>query len=358
MDSDLAPAPSPDLPPSKNGGSVEPLRRAKAARDAVPAVPDGTRYELRDPFAEVTYRSGHLADIVEKAEQLGSTRLTVIGADGARRSMSRIGERWELSAGAEPREAAQDTGPQPQSRGSAPQPERPRPSFVIDAGEAQLALIARVESTLAERYVIRRPALSVGELRLGATEYRFKGDPSRIAFTETGLRLATDTNSPSVAQSMVDVAEARGWRALRASGTEDFRRMVWLEAASRGLQTTGYAPLPSDWALLRKTSDGRNINRVEPAPSDTPAATPAKAEGRGGGRKAVLVAIEAILVAKGVPAARREAVVRATEKELTVRRSRGQSVRVKVHDAAAPPQHATERKPSPTRSQDRSPPTR
>lgn len=358
MDSDLAPASSPNLPPPKSGGSVEPLRRAKAPREAAPAAPDGTRYELRDPFAEVTYRHDRLADIVAKAEQLGSTRLTVIGPDGARRSMSRIGERWELTPGPEQREAAPDAGPRPQSAGPAPQAERPRPSFVIDAGEAQLALVARVESTLAERYVIKRPALSIGELHRGATEYRFKGDPSRIAFTETGLRLATDTNSPSVARSMVDVAEARGWRALRTSGTENFRRMVWLEGASRGLQTIGYEPLPSDWALLRKTSDGRNINRVEPAQAETPRGTPVKAEGRGGGRKAVLVAIEAILVAKGVPAARREAVLQATEQELEVRRSRGQSVRVKLHDPAAPTHHAGVRRTTPTRSQDRPSPTR
>ncbi|MBL0726115.1 LPD7 domain-containing protein [Piscinibacter sp. HJYY11] len=354
MDGNLAPSPGPNPSPPKTGGSIEPLDRVKAARNAERTEPNGTRYELRDPFAEVTYRTARLADIVAKAEQLWSTRFTAVGADGARHTVSRNGERWERIPDLEQRDAA----PRPQSSATETSAKKPSPSTVIDAAEAQLALIARVESTLAERYVIKRPAISVGELHFGAIEYRFKGDPSRIAFTETGLRLATDTNSPSVARSMVDVAEARGWRALRASGTEDFRRMVWLEAASRGLQTMGYEPMPSDWALLRKTSEGRNINRVEPAQAEPSQGTPAKAEGRGGGRKAVLVAIEAILVAKGVPAARREAVMQATEKELDARRSRGQSVRVKVHDAAAPSHLAVTRTTTHTRTQDRPSPTR
>ena len=40
----------------------------------MPNEPAGTRSELRDPFAEVTYRVDSFAEMVTKADQLGATR--------------------------------------------------------------------------------------------------------------------------------------------------------------------------------------------------------------------------------------------------------------------------------------------
>jgi hypothetical protein len=87
----------------------------------------------------------------------------------------------------------------------------------IDAQAERSALVARLESALTDRYIIERAPVTVGDVTIGRTEYRFRGDTSRVAFTESTFRLATDTNSPSVARSMVDVAEARNWKALRVS---------------------------------------------------------------------------------------------------------------------------------------------
>jgi hypothetical protein len=72
----------------------------------------------------------------------------------------------------------------------------------------------------------------------------------------------------------------------------------------------------------------------------TAAATPAeKASARGGGgRKAVLAAIEAVLVAKRVPEKQREAVMAAATEKLAQRLREGQSLKVKVYDKAAPSQ--------------------
>jgi hypothetical protein len=78
-------------------------------------------------------------------------------------------------------------------------------------------------------------------MTLGQTEYRYRGDAARIAFRESTFRLVTDNNNPSVAWSMVDVAEARNWQGPRVSGNEDFKRLVWLEASLRGVKTIGYA---------------------------------------------------------------------------------------------------------------------
>ena len=177
---------------------------------------------------------------------------------------------------------------------------------------------------------------------MGRTEYRFRGDTSRVAFTESTFRLATDTNSPSVARSMVDVAEARNWRALRVSGHEDFKRLVWLEASVRGVKTQGYAPNPGDLDLLKKEHEARRLNRIEAAPVDRPRSVTAPAEQAsarsGGGRKAVLAAIEAVLVAKRVPTKQREAVLAAATEKLAQRIREGRAPQVRVYDKAAPSQ--------------------
>jgi len=140
---------------------------------------------------------------------------------------------------------------------------------------------------------------------------------------------------------MVDVAEARNWKALRVSGNEDFKRMVWLEASVRGVKTLGYEPNPGDLEVLKREREARQVNRIEPARDGSAgAAAPVeKASARGGGgRKAVLAAIEAVLVAKKVPEKQRAAVMAAATEKLAQRIRDGQVPKVKVYDKAAPSQ--------------------
>jgi hypothetical protein len=134
---------------------------------------------------------------------------------------------------------------------------------------------------------------------------------------------------------------------LRVSGNEEFKRMVWLKASARGVKTVGYEPSPADIDLLKKERDARQLNRIEPerspissSPGPAGATTPTeKASARGGGgRKAVLVAIEAVLVAKNVPEKQREAVMAAATDKLTQRPRESQAPKVKVYDKSAPPQ--------------------
>jgi hypothetical protein len=130
------------------------------------------------------------------------------------------------------------------------------------------------------------------------------------------------------------------------SGNEDFKRMVWLEASVRNVKTLGYEPNPGDLDILKKAREARLTNRIEPdrsTQSNTASASskpsplaPEKASTRGGGRKAVLVAIEAVLVAKGVPDKQRAAVMAAATEQLAQRIREGQQF--KVYDKAAPSQ--------------------
>jgi Large polyvalent protein-associated domain 7 len=365
MDNDNAPSMRPQPQP---GGSVEPANRATVAKEKFQTPldvlnPPGPRFELRDPFAEVTYRTNTFNKMVAKADQLNSNRFTAVDAEGQRSNVQKIDGKWPKDpALAQQKDVpkkvqARDDSTQPTNVVPlSPSPQKAQPTDTkltasiasIDAKAERAAQIARLETDLTERYLIKRAPVTVGDVSVGRTEYRFRGDTSRVAFTESTFRLATDTNSPSVARSMVDVAEARGWRALRVSGNEDFKRMVWLEASVRNVKTLGYEPNPGDLDILKKAREARLTNRIEPdrstqsntaSTSSKPAPLASeKASTRGGGRKAVLVAIEAVLVAKGVPDKQRAAVMTAATEQLAQRIRDGQQFKVKVYDKAAPSQ--------------------
>ena len=344
------------------GGSVEPVNPAAVTKEwlQTPHGNSGERYELRDPFAEVTYRANTIAEMLEKAEQLGSSRFVAVAEDGERTPVRKIGGAWQRDAQRplaperpstpvqKPRDALEAqtsaTTPADVKTNARPAPleqSDAKEIAQIDAQAERAAVVARLEAALTERYLIQRAPVTVGDVTIGHTEYRFRGDTSRVAFTESTFRLSTDTNSPSVARSMVDVAEARNWRALRVSGNEDFKRMVWLEASARGVKTVGYEPQPGDLELLKREREARLVNRIEPARDATGTAasvTTEKASGRGGGRKAVLAAIEAVLVAKRVPETQRAAVMAAATEKLSQRIRNGQAPKVKVYDKSAPSQ--------------------
>lgn len=358
-------------PQGVQGGVVEPANRAPVAirQFQTPNAPPAERYELRDPFAEVTYRSDHWPDMVAKADQLGANRFVVLDQRGQRSMVHKVDGQWQREA---PRVAERD---QPESPGrsqpsvvgqkSAQIPETPDLQAVsrIDAQAERAALVARLEASLVDRYLIKRAPVTVGDLSLGLTEYRFRGDTSRVAFTESTFRLATETNSPSVARSMVDVAEARNWQTLRVTGSEDFRRLVWLEAAARGVKTLGYEPNPADLERLKVERELRLTNRIEPArdvPLNKDAPPGDKPSGRGsGGRKAVLAAIEAILLAKKVPEKQRMAIMTAATEKLAQRLRDGHSLKVKVYDKNAPSQRPAVITPREVqRSRDRAAPAR
>lgn len=374
MDAETTPS---RRPTSAQGGTVEPANRATVAKERfqTPIDVPGERYELRDPFAEVTYRANTFPEMVAKADQLGSSRFTALDAEGRRTTVQKVDGEWQrgsqrAAAPERPVDAAPVRDDLPQATNvvllgkTQPQADAADAKVVAsDAKAERAALVARLEAALVDRYLIKRSPVTVGDVTIGHTEYRFRGDTSRVAFTESTFRLATDTNSPSVARSMVDVAEARNWRALRVSGNEDFKRMVWLEASVRGVKTLGYEPNPADLEVLKKEREARLINRIEPARGDSPAAAAApveKASARGGGgRKAVLAAIEAVLVAKGVPDKQRGAVIAAATEKLAQRLREGQSIKVKVYDKAAPSRRpAVVPAPEVQRSRERAAPAR
>lgn len=343
------------------GGSVEPANRAAVAKERFQTPMDlvGEGYEVRDPFAEVTYRARTSQEMAAKAEQLGALHFYAVDLDGKRTPINKVKDEWQRadSPSTRPTERDVEKGQVPTTaplRAAKP-PEADLAKIDVEAD--RLARAERLQAGLTERYVIKRAALRLGDATLGQTEYRFKGDATRVAFTETTFRLSTDTNSPSVARSMVDVAEARNWQALRVSGHEDFKRLVWLEASTRGVRALGYQPQAADIELVRREQAARQINHIEaalPHEPDRTGTTESKPSSRGGGRKAVLAALEAVLVAKRIPERQRQAVMAAAEEKLTRRIAAGQTHRVKVYDKSAPSErHVTRPTPEQQRTRER-----
>lgn len=85
-----------------------------------------------------------------------------------------------------------------------------------------------------------------------AGQYFFRDRNNALAFEDKGARIATQTEDPVVAASMVELAVAKGWKELKVTGSESFRRSVWLEAAKRGMAIRGYEPKPQDELLLQE----------------------------------------------------------------------------------------------------------
>lgn len=350
--------------PAPRGGQIEPLRGSSASQQKAAKREPQERYEVRDPFSEVVYHAKRIDEIKAKAEQLGSHRFTAIDAAGRRTLVRQADGQWTPDTARHEPGRAQDPTPRdtleqgrsqkgsldgpkpsppyPEKTARAPHPTHAPPSRE-DRQEADPAhRVAQLEAALNERYVVKRATHPSSPL-VSETEYRFRGNTARVAFTETTFRLATDINNPSVARSMVDVAEARGWRSVRVTGNEEFKRQVWIEASVRGVHAVGYEPTKADLAALHRDRTSRQVNRLEPIPEwqGSTRGEAAKASGRSGGRKAVLAAIEAILVAKKVPEVRREAIMAAATEKLAQRTRDGIATKVRVYDVTAPSQRQT-----------------
>ncbi len=85
-----------------------------------------------------------------------------------------------------------------------------------------------------------------------AGQYFFRDRNNALAFEDKGPRIATLTEDPVVVASMVELAVAKGWKELKVTGSESFRRSVWLEAEKRGMAIRGYEPKPQDELLLQE----------------------------------------------------------------------------------------------------------
>ena len=124
----------------------------------------------------------------------------------------------------------------------------------------------------------KAPSVEAGDLpeavrkRYYADKAKWSGEPTFFtsaemkdpAFRDQGRRLVTATESQEVVKDLVAIAQYRGWERIHVTGTEAFRRSVWLEAGQKGLEVRGYKPNDRDLQELDRLRSDASKNTIAP----------------------------------------------------------------------------------------------
>lgn len=73
-----------------------------------------------------------------------------------------------------------------------------------------------------------------------------------LAFADDDRRLRAETDNLEVVRSLVAIAKAREWNAVKVKGSAEFRRLVWREASGQGIAVDGYTPSDVERAELQR----------------------------------------------------------------------------------------------------------
>lgn len=116
--------------------------------------------------------------------------------------------------------------------------------------------------TAAERELYVIPDDLKGQfLKVGTKgHWHYAKSPDSLAFVDGGNKLKTESNSVYMAETLVRIAIARGWDEVKVTGSDNFKREVWLQAAQRGMSVRGYTPTDVDRAKLAELKGHLPIN--------------------------------------------------------------------------------------------------
>lgn len=166
---------------------------------------------------------------------------------------------WASAPTASGSQAQRADDGQPRAGDQEPSPSSPRSA--VD-GEATPEAAAKGLRFSTDPLDVPPDAIAKRYLQAG-NRYFLRDGSQQVAFEDRGARMVTAHNRPDIAESMAEMALAKGWSNIRVKGHEDFRRAVWLEAATRGITVTGYTPDEADRARLAERMSERMTNRVE-----------------------------------------------------------------------------------------------
>jgi hypothetical protein len=108
--------------------------------------------------------------------------------------------------------------------------------------------------------------------RYYADKAKWSGEPAFFttaqakdpAFRDQGRRLVTATESQEVVKDLVAIAQHRNWDRIHVTGSEEFRRSVWIEASQKGLEVRGYKPNDRDLQELDRLRGETSRNSIAP----------------------------------------------------------------------------------------------
>lgn len=117
---------------------------------------------------------------------------------------------------------------------------------------------------------------------------REEGNPA--VFSDRGTSLSSSREDPATIDSMITLAVAKGWSSLEVSGTQTFRRAVWLQAAEQGIAVKGFKPAEVDKARLGELLSDKlqrarsSSNQAQPEAKSAAAGDPSQATTKGSKR--------------------------------------------------------------------------
>jgi hypothetical protein len=108
--------------------------------------------------------------------------------------------------------------------------------------------------------------------RYYADKAKWSGEPAFFttaqakdpAFRDQGRRLVTATESQEVVKDLVAIAQHRNWDRIHVTGSDEFRRSVWIEANQKGLEVRGYKPNDRDLQELDRLRGETSRNTIAP----------------------------------------------------------------------------------------------
>ncbi|MDR2031374.1 MAG: hypothetical protein LBP86_03750 [Azoarcus sp.] len=221
---------------------------------AIPAYPDTAEkvYALDASYDE---------KIAAKAQRDGLDVMTVSQADFDRlaavraRDTAQAREALDLNTVEPNAERKRQPLPEAQNTPSKPQADKARGGNRVESDEIFTA-------TQRENQSVVPPEVEKRYIHVG-NKFYYPKNTDLVAFEDKGNKLETKSNSETIAESLVRIAEARGWDEIKVSGSETFRREVWLKAASRGMHVKGYMPSEQDKALLAQRLNEIDTNQVK-----------------------------------------------------------------------------------------------
>lgn len=87
---------------------------------------------------------------------------------------------------------------------------------------------------------------------------KFYNEKMELKFIDEGAKLKAKVFNERIVKHMLDVVQAKNWSYIKVGGSNEFKRIVWLEAVQRNIDVEGYKPSKADLALVEHTTQDLN----------------------------------------------------------------------------------------------------
>jgi hypothetical protein len=156
------------------------------------------------------------------------------------------------------------------------------------------------------------------------SEFYSRERTGQLAFSDHGNKLTTERSDLITITSMVELAQAKGWKTFTVSGDSVFKREVWRQATEKGIVVNGYELSANDQRIQLEMER----QRAELNNNKSPALIPVPGT--------VNEIVNAITEKKGYALGEREQIQRAVSERLDQAFKRGEIAGFKLPENHAP----------------------